>query len=108
MPWILCGPGWPPLRIGDSAGSTAIDLHAGLARLEHLADAGDGAAGADAGDDDVDLAVGVVPDLLGGGLAVDLGVGRVVELAGQDGAGRSATISSALATAPFMPSAAGR
>ena len=84
MPWILCGPGSPPLRIGDSAGSTAIDLDAGLARLEHLADAGDGAAGADAGDEDVDLAVGVVPDLLGGGRAVDLGVGLVGELLGPD------------------------
>ena len=64
----------------------ADDLHAGLAGLEHLADAGDGAAGADAGDEDVDLAVGVGPDLLGGGRAVDLGVGLVGELAGQDGA----------------------
>ena len=84
------------------------DLHVGLARLEDLADAGDGAAGADAGDEDVDLAVGVLPDLLGGGLAVDLRVRLVGELAGQDGARRSATISSALATAPFMPEGAGR
>ena len=67
-------------------GLDADDLDAGLAGLEHLADAGDGAAGADARDEDVDLAVGVRPDLLGGGRAVDLGVGLVGELAGQDGA----------------------
>ena len=109
MPWILCGPGWPPVRIGDSAGSTAIDLNAGLRCLEHLADAGDRAAGADAGDEDVDLAVGVVPDLLGGGLAVDLRIGRVLELLRHEGVGRLApTISSALLIAPGMPSVAGR
>src|SRR6478735_4397012 len=61
------------------------DLHAGFAGLEHLADTGDGATGADAGDDDVDLAVGVLPDLLGGGPAVDLRVRDVGELAGQHG-----------------------
>ena len=61
------------------------DLEAGLARLQHLADAGDGAAGADAGDEDVDLAVGVVPDFLGRGPAVDRRVGRVLELLRDDG-----------------------
>src|SRR5580765_3356679 len=59
------------------------DLDVGLAALEDLADAGDRAAGTDPGHDDVDLAVGVLPDLLGRGLAVDLGVRRVGELAGQ-------------------------
>src|SRR5205085_597631 len=43
------------------------DLHPGLAGLEHLPHPGDRAARADAGDEDVDLAVGVLPDLLGGG-----------------------------------------
>ena len=33
MPWILCGPGWPPLRIGDSAGSTAMICTPGLRDL---------------------------------------------------------------------------
>ena len=80
MPWILCGPGWPPDRTGESSGSTATILQAGLARLQHLADAGDGAAGADAGDEHVDFAVRVVPDLLGRRAAVDLRVGGVVEL----------------------------
>src|SRR5205823_1202316 len=40
-------------------------LEARLARLDDLADAGDGAAGADARDEDVHLAVGVAPDFLG-------------------------------------------
>ena len=60
------------------------DLRAGHALLEHLADAGDRAARADAGDEVVDLAVGVADDLLGGGLAVDLDVRLVLELTGQD------------------------
>ena len=30
MPWILCGPGVPPLRIGDSAGSTPMICTPGL------------------------------------------------------------------------------
>ena len=42
-----------------------------LARLEHFADAGDRAAGADAADDDIDLPVGIAPDFLGRRLAVD-------------------------------------
>ena len=29
MPWIGCGPGWPPLSTGDSAGSTAKTLRFG-------------------------------------------------------------------------------
>src|SRR6478735_4086168 len=32
-PWILCGPGSPPLRIGDSAGSTAMICTPGLRAL---------------------------------------------------------------------------
>ena len=70
------------------------DLRDGLARLQHLADAGDGAAGADAGDEIVDLAVGVVPDLLGRGAAVDLRVGRVLELLRDDRVRRSRPCSS--------------
>src|SRR6202043_3004654 len=41
---------------------------AGLALLEHAAEPGERAAGADAADHHIDLAVGVLPDLLGGGL----------------------------------------
>ena len=33
MPWILCGPGAPPLRIGDSAGSTPTIWMFGLRSL---------------------------------------------------------------------------
>jgi hypothetical protein len=86
MPWILCGPGWPPLRIGDSAGLDGDDLHAGLALLEHLADAGDRAAGADAGDEDVDLRRRCRPDLLGRRACGGSRGWRVGELAGEDGA----------------------
>src|SRR5699024_4037346 len=60
------------------------DLYAGLAFLEYLAHAGDGAAGADPGDDDVDGAVGVPPDLFRGGLAVHLGGRFVRQLTAED------------------------
>ena len=63
------------------------DLDAGILALEVLAHTGDGAAGADAGYKDVNLAVGVVPDLGAGGGDVRLGVGRVDELAGDEGVG---------------------
>src|SRR5205085_1846647 len=71
------------LGLGDDRAGHRLDgdaLEARLALLDDFADAGDGAAGADAGDQDVGLAVGVAPDLLGGGAAVDLRVGRVLEL----------------------------
>jgi hypothetical protein len=48
--------------------------------LEVAGDAGDGAAGADAGHQDVHVAAGVVPDLGPGGALVDGGVGGVLEL----------------------------
>ena len=91
MPWILCGPGLSGSCVAELGDDRRVDrldgddLDAGLAALEHLAAAGDRAAGADAADEDVDLAVGVAPDLLGGRLAVDLGVGRVLELLGHEG-----------------------
>ena len=59
-------------------------LDPGLALLQDVADAGDGAAGADAGHEDVDLAVGVGPDLLGRGPLVDGRIGRVLELLGHE------------------------
>ncbi len=64
------------------------ELHVGLALLEHLTDAGDRAAGADAGDEEVDLTLGIGPDLLGRRLLVDRDVRRVGELAGQNGTRR--------------------
>ena len=69
MPWILCGPGRAAgehRRVGRLHGDRA---EARLALGEHLGDAGDRAARADARDQHVDLAVGVGPDLLGGGAA---------------------------------------
>ena len=70
-------------RVGRLDGD---DLGVGHALLEHLPDTGDGAARADAGDEVVDLALGVAEDLLGRGLAVDRGVGLVLELPREDGA----------------------
>ena len=58
-----------------------------VALLEVAGHAGDGAAGADAGDEHRDLAVGLLPDLRAGGAVVDLGVGEVGELVGPPGAG---------------------
>ncbi len=52
----------------------------GFAGLECLCDTGDGAAGIDTGDQDIDLSVGGLPDLLGGGEAVGFRVGWVFEL----------------------------
>jgi len=72
---------------GRTGGLDGDDLHAGLAGLQHLADAGDGAAGADAGNHEVNLTVGVVPDFLGGRLAVDLGIVGVGELLEDDAVG---------------------
>ena len=59
----------------------------GVPLLEVAADAGDGAAGADAGDEGGDLALGLLPDFRAGGAVVDLGVGEVGELVGPPGAG---------------------
>ena len=54
---------------GESAGSTAIAWKLALRGLMHFGAAGDRAARADRGDEDVDLAVGVLPEFLGGRLA---------------------------------------
>src|SRR5688572_2918816 len=53
------------------------DLELRLELLQYLSDAGDGASGADAPDENVDLAIGVPPKLDGGGPPVDFRVGRV-------------------------------
>src|SRR5439155_8814437 len=63
-------------------GVGADHLDVRLALLEVAGDAGDGAAGADAGDEGRDLAVGLVPDLRAGRAVVDLRVGEVGELVG--------------------------
>ena len=51
---------------------------------------GDGAAGADARDEHVDRAVGVIPDFRTGGLFVNRGVCRILELLGHEIFGRVA------------------
>src|SRR5690606_9385860 len=63
------------------------DLDIGLAFLQQLPRACDGASGADSGDEVVNLAVGVRPNLLTGGGSVDGHVGGVGALPSQDGAG---------------------
>ena len=73
----------PLLSTGEEAGSTATTLTAGFLLLEELANAGHGAAGANACYKDIDLAVGIFPDLGAGSLDVCLRVGGVHELAGE-------------------------
>jgi hypothetical protein len=80
IPWIGCTPGGPPDSTGLAAGLDRDRAEARLALLEHLRDARDRAARADAGDQRVDASVGVGPDLLGRGPAVHLGVGEIAEL----------------------------
>mmetsp|Transcript_21254 Transcript_21254/g.54122 ORF Transcript_21254/g.54122 Transcript_21254/m.54122 type:complete len:357 (+) Transcript_21254:252-1322(+) len=65
---------------GAAHGLERHELALGLERLDVLRAAGQRAARADAGDEDVDLALGVRPDLRPGRLAVDLRVVGVVEL----------------------------
>ncbi len=62
-------------------------LEVRIAALENLADTRDRAARADAGDHDVHVALGVVPDLLRGRAAVDIRVVRIFELLRDDRAG---------------------
>src|SRR5205823_6933345 len=69
--------------LGDNWAGNRLDgdsLETRFALLDDLADAGDGAAGADAGYEDVCLAVGVGPDFLGRGAAMNVRVGRVLNL----------------------------
>ena len=63
------------------------DLDGSLLLLQVFAGARDGAAGADAGNEDVDRAVGVFEDLRTGGGFMDGGVRRVDELTGDEAAG---------------------
>jgi len=55
---------------------------AGILLLEEAGDAGERAAGADAGDEGVDASVELLPEFLSGGVVVELRVGGVVELEG--------------------------
>ena len=78
------------------------DLDAGILALEVLAHTGDGAP-VRRGYKDVNLAVGVVPDLGAGGGDVRLGVGRVDELAGDEGVGDLFCQLVGLGDGAFMP-----
>ena len=84
----MCGPGAPPERTGEFLRFDRDHAHARLARLQNLANPGDRPASADARDDNVNLAVRIVPDLLRRGAAVDLRIGGVFELLRHDRAGR--------------------
>ena len=59
-------------------GVEVLDL--GLAGLQGLSHAGDGATGANASHDNIDRAVRVTPDLFGRGLAMNFGIGRILKL----------------------------
>ena len=63
------------------------DLDGGVLALEILAHAGHGAAGADTGHKNIDLSIGVLPDLRAGGALVCIRVGRVHKLAGHKAVG---------------------
>src|SRR5690606_36404595 len=65
----------------------ADDLDVGVALLEVAPDAGDRAAGAHAGDQVRDPALGLLPQLGAGGAVVGLRVGRVEVLVGLERAG---------------------
>ena len=88
MPWILCGPGRAAGQHRRIFGLDRDNFHTGLARFEHLTDAGHRAAGADARDKDVDSTLSVVPDFLGGRKTVDFRIGWVFELLRKDRSGR--------------------
>ena len=115
MPWILCGDGvsgFAGARLRDDRRVGRLDRDGDNLLAARALDvsryAGQGAAGADAADEDVDLAVGVVPDFRPGGLLVDRRIGRIVELLHQQILLRiGGASSSAFAMAPFMPLAPG-
>ena len=89
---------------GAVLGLDGIDLEVGQARLQHLADAGDGAAGADAGHEDVELAAGIAArsprPWCGGGSS---GLDGFWNCCGMKLSGIVFSSSSARAMAPFMP-----
>ena len=79
------------------------DLDVGVLALQVLADTGHGAARTDTCHEDVDLAVGVLPDLGAGGALVGIGVGRVYKLAGHKAVGDLLRQLVGLGNGAFMP-----
>ena len=72
---------------GGVGGLDRDDLDIGILLLQIFARAGNGAAGADSGDEDIDLAVGIAPDLRACVSFVDGGVLGVYELTGNEARG---------------------
>ena len=77
--------GLPAGEHGRGGGLDGDHAQGGLALAQAAPHAGDGAAGPDGGDEDVDLALGVGPDLLRRRALVHLGIGRVLELLRDEG-----------------------
>ena len=75
------------VKDGGGLGFYGDDLHVGVLLLQKLTGARDGATGAYASHEDIDLAVGGTPDLGTCGGVVDSGVGSVLELLEDDAAG---------------------
>src|SRR5262249_23099184 len=83
--------GGASLATGEHGGGGRLDSDGAevrLARLKDLGDAGKGATSADTRDEHVYLAVGIAPQLLGGGGTVDSGIGWILELLRNPGARR--------------------
>ncbi len=81
---------FPFFGLGDDRRIGRLDgdgFEIGIALLDHPRHAGDGPAGADGGDDRIDVAVGVAPDFLGSCRFMNVGIGGIVELRGDDGVG---------------------
>ena len=75
------------VALGKDGGGGGLDgdnLHVGVLRFKELASAGQRPASANARDEDINLAVGVFPDLGTGGCLVCGGVGGVGELTGNE------------------------
>ena len=87
MPWILCGPFFPPLKTGDAAGSTAIALNEGFFGLMDSATPVMVPPVPTPATTNVYFAVCVFPDFGTGGFSVDFGVGEVFELLGHEAVG---------------------
>jgi hypothetical protein len=101
------GCGAAPAAAGEhrrAAGLDRDDPQLRVALLQVLAHPGDRAAGADAGDEHVDPTVERRPDLRSGGAPVDLRVGRVGELVGQEHVLARAIARAASTASPIPPS----
>jgi len=79
--------------LGDDGTGSGFDgdgAEQGISKFQDFTDTCDSSAGADSGDEDVDVSGGVAPDFFGGGAAVNLGIGGVLELARHEAAAAGA------------------